>query len=223
MEMLILSPSILAADFSVLGKQIKEAEQAGAQYLHIDVTDGIFVPSISFGMPVISSIRKLSDIVFDVHLMIKKPERYLEEFARIGADIITFHLEATDQPEAVIERIHSLGKKAGMSIKPATPVDAVLPFVNQIDMLLIMTVEPGFGGQSYIPASTGRIQQARKMFEGSGLHTDIQVDGGITVDNVHVVLEAGANVIVAGSAVFKGDIGRNVKNMFGAFERFRNA
>ena len=223
MEMLILSPSILAADFSVLGKQIKEAEQAGAQYLHIDVMDGIFVPSISFGMPVISSIRKLSDIVFDVHLMIEQPERYLEEFARIGADIITFHLEATEQPGAVIDRIHSLGKKAGMSIKPATPVEAILPFLDRIDMLLVMTVEPGFGGQSYIPASTGRIRQARKMFEESGLHTDIQVDGGITVNNVHVVLEAGANVIVAGSAIFKGDVGSNVKNMFGAFDRFQNA
>ena len=223
MEKLVLSPSILAADFSVLGKQIREAESAGAQYLHIDVMDGSFVPSISFGMPVVSSIRGLTDMVFDVHLMIEKPERYVEEFARIGADIITFHLEATDRPDEVIANIHSLGKKAGLSIKPATPVEAVLPFIDGIDMLLVMTVEPGFGGQSYIPASTGRIRRARELFGQHGLQTDIQVDGGITVDNVHVALEAGANVIVAGSAVFKGDIGRNVKNMFGAFERFRNA
>lgn len=223
MEMLVLSPSILAADFSVLGKQIKEAESAGAQYLHIDVMDGSFVPSISFGMPVVSSIRGLTDMVFDVHLMIEKPERYVEEFARIGADIITFHLEATKQPDEVIGKIHSLGKKAGLSIKPATPVEAVLPFIDRIDMLLVMTVEPGFGGQSYIPASTGRIRQARALFGQHGLQTDIQVDGGITVDNVHVALEAGANVIVAGSAVFKGDVGANVQNMFGAFEKFRNA
>lgn len=222
MEKLVLSPSILAADFSVLGKQIREAESAGAQYLHIDVMDGSFVPSISFGMPVVSSIRGLTDMVFDVHLMIEKPERYVEEFARIGADIITFHLEATDRPDEVIANIHSLGKKAGLSIKPATPVEAVLPFIEGIDMLLVMTVEPGFGGQSYIPASTGRIRRARELFGQHGLQTDIQVDGGITVDNVHVALEAGANVIVAGSAVFRGDIGANVKNMFGEFEKFRN-
>lgn len=222
MEKLVLSPSILAADFSVLGKQIREAESAGAQYLHIDVMDGSFVPSISFGMPVVSSIRGLTDMVFDVHLMIEKPERYVEEFARIGADIITFHLEATDRPDEVIANIHSLGKKAGLSIKPATPVEAVLPFIDGIDMLLVMTVEPGFGGQSYIPASTGRIRRARELFGQHGLQTDIQVDGGITVDNVHVALEAGANVIVAGSAVFRGDIGANVKNMFGEFEKFRN-
>lgn len=220
--MLILSPSILAADFSVLGKQIKEVEMAGVQYLHIDVMDGSFVPSISFGMPVISSIRKISNIIFDVHLMIEEPERYIEEFARIGADIITFHLEATKKPGEVIEQIHSLGKKAGMSIKPGTPVEAILPYMEQLDMLLVMTVEPGFGGQSYIPESTERIRQARKLFEEKGLKTDIQVDGGITADNVHVVLEAGANVIVAGSAVFKGDITDNVHSILKAFEQFQN-
>ena len=220
--MLILSPSILAADFSVLGKQIKEVEMAGVQYLHIDVMDGSFVPSISFGMPVISSIRKISNVIFDVHLMIEEPERYIEEFARIGADIITFHLEATKKPGEVIEQIHSLGKKAGMSIKPGTPVEAILPYMEQLDMLLVMTVEPGFGGQSYIPESTERIRQARKLFEEKGLKTDIQVDGGITADNVHAVLEAGANVIVAGSAVFKGDITDNVHSILKAFEQFQN-
>lgn len=219
--MLILSPSILAADFSILGKQIKEVEEAGAQYLHIDVMDGIFVPSISFGMPVISSIRKVSDIIFDVHLMIEKPERYIEEFARIGADIITFHLEATEKPAEAIDLIHSFGKKAGMSIKPGTPVEAIVPYMEQLDMLLVMTVEPGFGGQSYIPESTERIRQARNLFEERGLKTDIQVDGGITADNVHVVLEAGANVVVAGSAVFKNDISANVQRMFEAFDKFQ--
>ncbi len=219
--MLILSPSILAADFSVLGKQIKVVQEAGAQYLHVDVMDGSFVPSISFGMPVISSIRGTSDIIFDVHLMIASPERYIEEFAKCGADIITFHLEAVRDPGVVIDKIHALGKKAGISIKPATPIEAVLPYLDELDMLLVMTVEPGFGGQAYIPESTERIRQARKFVEERGLSTDIQVDGGITADNVHVVLEAGANVIVAGSAIFRGDIGQNVKDMLKSFEAFQ--
>ncbi|TCL56919.1 ribulose-phosphate 3-epimerase [Kineothrix alysoides] len=219
--MLILSPSILAADFSVLGKQIKEVQEAGAQYLHVDVMDGSFVPSISFGMPLISSIRGTSDIIFDVHLMIASPERYIEEFAKCGADIITFHLEAVRDPGVVIDKIHALGKKAGISIKPATPIEAVLPYLGELDMLLVMTVEPGFGGQAYIPESTERIRQARKFVEERGLSTDIQVDGGITADNVHVVLEAGANVIVAGSAIFRGDIGQNVKDMLKSFEAFQ--
>lgn len=221
--MLILSPSILAADFSRLGEQIKKVEDAGVPYLHIDVMDGNFVPSISFGMPMISSIRKVTNIVFDVHLMIDRPERYVEEFARIGADIITFHLEATKYPKDVIDKIHGAGKKAGISIKPGTPVDEILPYMDKIDMLLIMSVEPGFGGQKYIAGSTERIRQARALFEERGLKTDIQVDGGIKADNVHVVLEAGANVIVAGSAVFKGDIEENVAKMQECFREFQDA
>lgn len=213
----ILSPSILAADFSVLGEQIKEAAAAGAEYLHIDVMDGVFVPSISFGMPVVRTIRKITNIIFDVHLMIVEPERYVREFAGCGADSITFHLEAAEDAEALIDQIHALGCKAGMSIKPQTPVEAVRKYLSKLDMLLVMTVEPGFGGQKYIPESTERIRQIRQMATELGTDLDIQVDGGITRDNVKVVLDAGANVIVAGSAVFKGSITENIQKLMAQF------
>ncbi len=213
----ILSPSILAADFAILGEQIKEADEAGAEYIHIDVMDGVFVPSISFGMPVIETIRKVTKKIFDVHLMIVEPERYVKEFAACGADSITFHLEATEDADELIDQIHSLGCKAGMSIKPKTEVEAVRKYIGKLDMLLVMTVEPGFGGQKYIPESTERIRKIRQMAAEQGRDLDIQVDGGITRDNVHVVLDAGANVIVAGSAVFKGGITENVKAIMAQF------
>lgn len=207
----ILSPSILAADFAILGEQIKEADEAGAEYIHIDVMDGVFVPSISFGMPLIESVRKVTPKIFDVHLMIVEPERYVKEFAACGADSITFHLEATEDADEIIDQIRSLGCKVGMSIKPKTPVEVVRKYLSKLDMLLVMTVEPGFGGQKYIPESTERIRKIRQMADEQGIDLDIQVDGGITKENVHVVLDAGANVIVAGSAIFKGNITENVK------------
>lgn len=213
----ILSPSILAADFSILGEQIRAVDEAGAQYIHIDVMDGVFVPSISFGMPVIETIRKVTKRIFDVHLMIVEPERFVKEFAACGADSITFHLEATEDADEVIDQIHALGCRAGMAIKPKTPIEAVRKYLEKLDMLLVMTVEPGFGGQKYIPESTERIRQVHHMAQELQTKLDIEVDGGITADNVHVVLEAGANVVVAGSAVFRGNIKENVEKFMAQF------
>lgn len=207
----ILSPSILAADFSRLGEQIAEAEHAGAQYLHIDVMDGVFVPDISFGMPVILSIRKCSDIFFDVHLMIDRPERYIKEFADCGANLINFHIEATQDVVGTIQKIRFLGRKVGITISPETPAEAVEPYLKLVDMVLVMTVKPGFGGQKLMPECLDKVRQVRAMVARLGLKTDIEVDGGIRADNVELALEAGANVIVSGSAVFGGNISDNVK------------
>lgn len=207
----ILSPSILAADFSRLGEQIKAVEHGGAKYLHIDVMDGIFVPDISFGMPVISSIRKCTDILFDVHLMIDRPERYVKEFADCGANLINFHLEATEDVTGTIQRIRFLGRKVGITISPQTPARAVEPYLKLVDMVLVMTVKPGFGGQKLIPECLDKVREIRAMVQEKGLRTDIEVDGGIRIENVGLALEAGANVIVSGSAVFQNRISDNVR------------
>ncbi len=220
--MLKLSPSILAADFTILGQQIKEADEAGVPYIHVDVMDGAFVPSISFGMPVISSIRKATDKIFDVHLMIMEPERYVKEFKECGADIITFHLEAVTDPQALIAEIHGMGIKAGISIKPETPVEAVFDYLEQADMVLVMSVHPGFGGQEFMPEALTRIRQIRNYIEDKGLETDIQVDGGLYRDNIRDIIEAGANVLVAGSAIFSGNITENIKSIQKIFAEYEN-
>ena len=205
----ILAPSILSADFKVLGDQIRQTEEAGAGYIHFDVMDGIFVPSISFGMPVLSSIRGLTGQVMDVHLMVTEPVRYVKQFAECGADIITVHFEACEDLRATLEAIHACGVKAGISIKPGTPVESLVPYLEQAEMFLIMSVEPGFGGQAFIPESLERIRTLRDMLEEKGIEKDIEVDGGIYHSNVAEVLKAGANVIVSGSGVYKGDIREN--------------
>lgn len=207
----ILSPSILSADFWQLGEDIKAVEEAGVPYLHIDVMDGLFVPSISYGMPVLQCVRSRTELFLDVHLMINEPERYVKEFAACGADLVNFHIEATRNVKKTIELIRGTGKKVGITIKPGTPVAELIPYLELVDMVLIMTVEPGFGGQKLIPECLDKVTELREIVKAKGLNLDIEVDGGISADNVETAIAAGANVIVAGSAVFKNDIGVNVR------------
>lgn len=218
--MLKLSPSILSADFNILGKQIKEVEEAGATYLHIDVMDGNFVPSISYGMPVIKSIRKNTNLFFDVHLMVEEPDRFLQDFKDAGADMITVHYEANKHLHRTITRIKEMGLKAGVALNPSTPVRVLEYIIEQLDMVLIMTVNPGFGGQSFIPFSIRKIQELKQMVERLGISIDIQVDGGISTANVREVIEAGANVIVAGTSVFNGNIKNNIEEFNNIFKDY---
>ena len=203
--MVKVSPSVLASDFSCLSAEIKKIEDSGADYVHLDVMDGVFVPNITFGAPVIKALRPHTDMVFDVHLMIVDPIRYIKDFADAGADIITFHYESCDNHQEVIDAIHSYGIKAAISVKPDTSYEVLKPFIDQLEMVLVMTVEPGYGGQKFIDKTLDTIRGTAELIKNSGKEIDIEVDGGIYAENVHIPISAGANVIVAGSAFFKSE------------------
>lgn len=220
--MIILAPSILGADFKRLGEQVREVDQAGAHYIHLDIMDGTFVPSISFGMPLIESLRCCSDKTFDVHMMVEEPGRYVEAMKHAGADLICVHQEACVHLDRTVNQIKEAGLQAGVALNPATPVSTLSCILSQLDMVLIMSVNPGFGGQKFIPYTLDKIRQLRDICNQKALSTRIQVDGGIATDNVQDILKAGADVIVAGSAVFKGNPSKNVKTFLDIFKEFEN-
>lgn len=218
--MYILAPSVLAADFGKLAEDTAKAREGGASYLHLDVMDGAFVPSISFGMPVIASLRGYTDLMFDVHMMVEDPGRYVESIRAAGADIITVHQEACTHLDRVIGQVKASGAKAGVALNPATPVSTLECVLDQVDMVLVMSVNPGFGGQKFIPYTLDKVRALRQYFDRKGLSTDIQVDGGVNRDTIRPLIEAGANVLVAGSAVFGGDVKANVETFMNIFKEY---
>lgn len=213
---IIVSASLLSADFSRLGEDIKKAEACGADWLHYDVMDGVFVPSISFGEPVLKCINGNTDLPFDVHLMIVDPIRYIDRYAELGADCITFHCEACDDPAAVIDKIHSAGCKAGIAIKPGSPVSDIAQYIDSVEMILVMTVEPGFGGQAFMENTLEKIAQARELANKTGKEINVQVDGGINDETARLVIENGANVLVSGSYLFAAeDMAQRIRGLRG--------
>ncbi len=215
LDMIHFAPSILSADFTQLQKDIDDVQKGGADYLHFDVMDGMFVPAISFGMPVLKCVAGKTELFLDVHLMIVEPERYIEEFIKDGANLVTVHLETLKEPEKVIKQIHALGAKAGLAINPETPAERIRPYLSMIDMALVMCVHPGFGEQAYLSSSDEKIAQIASWIREEDLHVDLEVDGGIKMENVERIAALGANVIVAGSAVFKGDVEENTREFIG--------
>jgi ribulose-phosphate 3-epimerase len=216
--MIKLAPSILSADFARLGEQIAEVARAGADYIHVDVMDGHFVPNITIGAPVVAAIRPVTSLPLDVHLMIEHPERYISDFVQAGADIITVHVEASPHLHATIRVIKEMGAKAGVSLNPSTPIGAVEEFLRHVDLVLVMSVNPGFGGQSFIPETLPRIANMRKLLDDRGLRAELEVDGGINADNAPDIVEAGADVLVAGNSIFRAEEG-----ISRAIERLREA
>ena len=214
----ILAPSVLGADFTKLGEEVQTVAKAGAEYIHLDVMDGAFVPSISFGMPVIQSLRKVTDKVFDVHMMVEEPGRYVQDMKQAGADLICVHAEACCHLDRTLHQIKEAGLKAGVALNPATPVEVLEYVLPLADMVLVMSVNPGFGGQKFIPYAVEKVKKLRAMIKAQGLETDIQVDGGVTLDNARTLLDAGANILVAGSAVFKQDATANVAGFVEIFQ-----
>ncbi|MBR0411267.1 MAG: ribulose-phosphate 3-epimerase [Eubacterium sp.] len=211
--MKMIAPSILSADFTRLGEDVLTAVRAGVRYIHLDVMDGMFVPQISFGNPVIGSLRPITDAIFDVHMMVEEPGRYVDEIAELGADIITVHTEACTHLDRVVQQIKSCGKKAGVVLNPATPLETLEYVLDDLDMVLLMSVNPGYGGQKYIPYIDEKIRRLRKMIDEKGLSTLIEVDGGVNVSNIRRIADCGADVLVCGSAAFKGDITRNITEL----------
>lgn len=216
----VIAPSILSADFTQLGNEIRQTEDNGAAFLHFDVMDGMFVPNISFGIPVMKSIRKATRQIMDAHLMVQDPIRYVEAFRDAGADLITVHYEACPDVTKVLVKIKDMGLKAGLSINPDTPVEVVREYLELVDMILVMSVYPGAGGQKFIRGSLDRIRDIRRMLQESGRDIDLQVDGGVTLDNMPEIMDAGANIFVAGSAIFSGDIGENVRKCMEIFRKY---